>query len=34
MLLGLAANRLHHQTEDGALFALLRACEPLAICAT
>ncbi|MBP7352145.1 methylglyoxal synthase [Comamonas sp. UBA7528] len=28
MLLGLAANRLHHQTEDGALFALLRACEP------
>jgi len=26
MLLGLAANRLHHQTEDGALFALLRAC--------
>ena len=27
MLLGLAANRLHHQTEDAALFALLRACE-------
>ena len=27
MLLGLAANRLHHQTEEGALFALLRACE-------
>lgn len=28
MLLGLAANRLHHQNEDGALFAFLRACEP------
>lgn len=27
MLMGLAANRLHHQTEDAALFALLRACE-------
>lgn len=27
MLLGIAANRLHHQTEDAALFALLRACE-------
>ena len=27
MLLGLAANRLHHLTEDAALFALLRACE-------
>ena len=27
MLLGFAANRLHHQTEDGAVFALLRACE-------
>ncbi|MGN1057624.1 MAG: methylglyoxal synthase [Comamonas sp.] len=27
MLLGLAANRLHHQTEDAALFTLLRACE-------
>jgi methylglyoxal synthase len=27
MLLGLAANRLHHQTEDAALFDLLRACE-------
>ena len=27
MLLGLAANRLHHQTEDAALFAFLRACE-------
>jgi len=27
MLLGLAANRLHHQTEDGALFAFLRASE-------
>ncbi|MBF6630492.1 MAG: methylglyoxal synthase [Comamonas sp.] len=26
MLLGLAANRLHHQTEDAALFDLLRAC--------
>ena len=25
--LGLAANKLHHQTEDAALFALLRACE-------
>ena len=28
MLIGLAANRLHHQTEDAALFALLRAIEP------
>ena len=28
MLLGLAANRLHHQNEDGALFSFLRACEP------
>jgi len=28
MLLGLAANRLHHHTEDAALFAFLRACEP------
>ena len=28
MLIGLAANRLHHQSENGALFALLRACEP------
>ncbi len=28
MLLGLAANRLHHRTEDAALFAFLRACEP------
>ena len=27
MLMGLAANRLHHHTEDGALFAFLRACE-------
>lgn len=27
MLMGLAANRLHHHTEDAALFALLRACE-------
>ncbi|KGG84319.1 methylglyoxal synthase [Comamonas thiooxydans] len=27
MCLGLAANKLHHQTEDAALFALLRACE-------
>ncbi|MBP8187789.1 MAG: methylglyoxal synthase, partial [Comamonas sp.] len=27
MLLGLAANRLHHQSEDAALFDLLRACE-------
>lgn len=27
MRMGLAANRLHHQTEDAALFALLRACE-------
>ena len=25
--LGLAANKLHHQTEDAALFSLLRACE-------
>ncbi|MDH1336028.1 methylglyoxal synthase [Comamonas thiooxydans] len=25
--LGLAVNKLHHQTEDAALFALLRACE-------
>ncbi|WP_280189786.1 methylglyoxal synthase [Delftia sp. PS-11] len=25
--LGLAANRIHHQTEDAALFAWLRACE-------
>lgn len=25
--MGLAANRLHHQTEDAALFAFLRACE-------
>ena len=28
MRLGLAANRLHHQTEDAALFRWLRACEP------
>ncbi|MFT3814271.1 MAG: methylglyoxal synthase [Acidovorax sp.] len=27
MLLGLAANRLHHHAPDAALFALLRACE-------
>ncbi|NMM80101.1 methylglyoxal synthase [Acidovorax sp. SRB_14] len=27
MLIGLAANRLHHHTEDAALFAFLRACE-------
>lgn len=27
MRLGLAANRLHHQTEDAALFVWLRACE-------
>ena len=27
MLLGLAANRLHHQNEDAALFSFLRACE-------
>ena len=27
MILGLAANRLHHHTEDAALFAWLRACE-------
>lgn len=27
MRLGLAANRLHHQTEDAALLAFLRACE-------
>ena len=27
MILGLAANRVHHQTEDAALFGLLRACE-------
>ncbi|WP_103017981.1 methylglyoxal synthase [Alicycliphilus denitrificans] len=27
MLMGLAANRLHHQSEDAALFAFLRACE-------
>lgn len=27
MLMGLAANRLHHHTEDAALFAFLRACE-------
>ncbi len=27
MLIGLAANRLHHHTENGALFAFLRACE-------
>ena len=27
MLLGLAANRLHHQTNDAALFDWLRACE-------
>lgn len=27
MQLGLATNRLHHQTEESALFALLRACE-------
>lgn len=27
MLIGLAANRLHHHTDDAALFALLRACE-------
>ncbi|MBS0466574.1 MAG: methylglyoxal synthase [Proteobacteria bacterium] len=27
MFMGLAANRLHHQTRDAALFALLRACE-------
>jgi len=26
MILGLAANRLHHHTEDAALFSLLRAC--------
>ena len=25
--LGLAANRIHHQTEDAALFGWLRACE-------
>ena len=25
--LGLAANKIHHQTEDAALFSLLRACE-------
>ena len=28
MRLGLAANRLHHHTEDAALFRWLRACEP------
>ena len=28
MLLGLAANRLHHHGPDAALFSLLRACEP------
>lgn len=28
MLMGLAANRLHHRSQDSALFALLRACEP------
>ncbi|NCT72431.1 MAG: methylglyoxal synthase [Xanthomonadaceae bacterium] len=28
MRLGLAANRLHHYTEDAALFRWLRACEP------
>jgi len=28
MLIGLAANRLHHRSDDSALFALLRACEP------
>ena len=27
MLLGLAANRLHHRSEDAALFTFLRACE-------
>ena len=27
MLLGLAANRLHHQSENAALFTFLRACE-------
>ena len=27
MILGLAANRLHHHTEDAALFSWLRACE-------
>lgn len=27
LCLGLAANKLHHQTDDAALFALLRACE-------
>ena len=27
MLLGLAANRLHHQTEESALFVFLRACS-------
>ncbi|WP_027016771.1 hypothetical protein [Comamonas composti] len=27
LCLGLAANRIHHQTEDAALFAWLRACE-------
>ena len=27
MILGLATNRLHHHTEDAALFSLLRACE-------
>lgn len=27
MLMGLAANRLHHQTEDAAIFSFLRACE-------
>ena len=27
MILGLAANRLHHRTEDAALFSWLRACE-------
>ncbi|MEG1770137.1 MAG: methylglyoxal synthase, partial [Comamonas sp.] len=27
MRLGLAANRLHHQADDAALFSWLRACE-------
>jgi len=27
MILGLAANRLHHHTEDAALFSWLRVCE-------